>query len=358
MAMHLFKSKWSFWYLHTGGWLLYFIIDMYYTLGLDFYINRKISITLYFTFTYTIGFVLTAIMRYFYKRINIRTFTLFKVITYVFIISFLSAHLMVFALEVYKIVFTKYAFKVYLDSLDDYIAFIFRWMIPFLGWSMLYFSIKFLIAWNEQKEIAEIADTLAQNARLQMLKYQIDPEFLFKSLENIRDIIIKDKKSAKALITNLSEFLRYSLVSGNKSEAPLKSEIEAITNYLLIKNSEFDEELKTEFNISKSAEDFPVKYFSLHHIIEKLIKYKKSEINTQPELKITADIVEDLLHLNILFSPDSEEAFPDRKTVNNFINDVNELTDKDGSSNAENQKINISGGQGTIRIELIIKEKQ
>ena len=103
--------------------------------------------------------------------------------------------------------------------------------IPF-GWSILYFGIKYGNEWILEKERADKANLLAQSAQLQMLRYQLNPHFLFNSLNSIRALINEDQKASKEMVTELAEFLRYSLTSKDFANVPLREEIEAIQHYL------------------------------------------------------------------------------------------------------------------------------
>jgi len=106
-----------------------------------------------------------------------------------------------------------------------------------------------------------------------MLRYQLNPHFLFNSLNSIRALIDEDKRNAKNMITELSEFLRYSLISKNYSDVPLIDEIEAVKHYLSIEKKRFEEKLNIKIKIDPLAEDYPVLSFLIHPIIENAIKY-------------------------------------------------------------------------------------
>ncbi len=125
----------------------------------------------------------------------------------------------------------------------------------------------------EQKERAEKADLLAHKAQLQMLRYQLNPHFLFNALNSVRALIESNKNTAKDVITELSEFLRYSLISRNMSNVPLKDEIEAIKHYFTIQKIRYEERLEVNFDIKPDADEFPVLSFLVHPIIENAVKY-------------------------------------------------------------------------------------
>jgi len=143
----------------------------------------------------------------------------------------------------------------------------------FIGWSGLYFGIKFWIEWNEQREQTQKAHAFAQKAQLQMLRYQINPHFLFNSLNSIRALISENKKNAKGMITELAEYLRYSLLSQNLIEVPLNQEIQAIRHYYAIEKRRYENNLEINFRIDPNTEDLPIISFLIHPLVENAIKY-------------------------------------------------------------------------------------
>ncbi|MGD1007979.1 MAG: histidine kinase [Ignavibacteriaceae bacterium] len=82
-----------------------------------------------------------------------------------------------------------------------------------------------------QKEQIAKTKALADEAQLLMLRYQINPHFLFNSLNAIQSMVEKDKARAKEMIADLSDFFRYTLSKNNQTLVPLKEEIGAIQRY-------------------------------------------------------------------------------------------------------------------------------
>jgi hypothetical protein len=85
-------------------------------------------------------------------------------------------------------------------------------IIVITAWSGLYFGIKFFMDFQDEKKKSHEATMLAQKAQMEMLRYQLNPHFLFNSLNSIRALVGENTETAKNMITELSEFLRYSLL--------------------------------------------------------------------------------------------------------------------------------------------------
>jgi LytS/YehU family sensor histidine kinase len=143
----------------------------------------------------------------------------------------------------------------------------------FLSWSALYFGIKYWRGRQEQEQRAMRATALAQEAELKMLRYQINPHFLFNSLNSASALVREDPARAERMLGELSEFLRYSLVQSKVTTVPLKEELNAVRNYLDIEKIRFEDKLEVSFDIASAAENFPVPSFLIHPLVENALKY-------------------------------------------------------------------------------------
>jgi len=135
------------------------------------------------------------------------------------------------------------------------------------------FGIKYWRDWEDEKDRARKAAALVQRARLQLLRYQLNPHFLFNALNSVRALIQEDRKHAKEMITELSEFLRYSLIHRDHTDVPLREELDAIRHYLSIEKKRFEDKLQVKFNIDHEAEEYPILSFLIHPLVENAIKY-------------------------------------------------------------------------------------
>lgn len=131
----------------------------------------------------------------------------------------------------------------------------------------------------QQKEQIAKTKALADEAQLLMLRYQINPHFLFNSLNAIQSMVEKDKFRAKEMIADLSDFFRYTLSKNNQMLVPLKEEIEAIQKYLAIQKERFTGRLKIDYEIEDSSLKIMLPFFIIHPLIENAIKYGFSADN-------------------------------------------------------------------------------
>jgi two-component system LytT family sensor kinase len=288
-----------FWILNTLGWLVLLIL----TLTL-FYNERlgEYKAVIGVSITYAVGFVVTIGLRYLYMRFNYRKWSIAFTAFVILIVSAVVTHIW-FWLDVAASIYFLYGYdmRMYLlpNSLlmaESKVLSLFPILVT---WSTFYFSYKLWLDWSQQKERAEKADILAHKAQLQMLRYQLNPHFLFNSLNSIRALVEADKETAKVIITELSEFLRYSLISRNYSNVPLKDEIEAIKHYFAIQKIRYEERLEVNFDIQPEAEEYPVLSFLIYPVIENAVKYGM-ETSTMPlKIDLGAKVFNGTLIINV-----------------------------------------------------------
>ena len=248
------------------------------------------------------GFIVTALLRYFYQVVYRKSFTILTLTLIVSASSLLVGNVWFWGSSWFHYgLLHESTWRMWFQETPggDLIFGILRDSIIIAGWSSLYFAIKFWNDWNLQREMTKKANVLAQKAQLQMLRYQLNPHFLFNSLNSIRALITEDKQNAKAMITELSEFLRYSLVSKNYAEVPLSNELEAIRHYFAVEKIRYEDKLEVSFQIDPQAEDFPVISFLLHPLAENAIKYGMQTSSMPLRIQIRAKVFNGSLRLEI-----------------------------------------------------------
>jgi hypothetical protein len=156
--------------------------------------------------------------------------------------------------------------------------------------SFLYFGIEHWRRAAEQKEKARAATALAHQAQLQMLRYQLNPHFLFNALNMIRGMIVEDPGRSREMVTELADFLRYSL-DGKGGEGAVSDEILAVDSYLAIQRIRFDEQLDATVRVEDSALKVAVPCFLIHPLVENAVKYgmKTSAMPLRIRIEVTRD---------------------------------------------------------------------
>jgi len=167
-------------------------------------------------------------------------------------------------------------------------------MYLLLCWSGLYFGIKYYETLQAEREGALRASALAQEAQVKMLRYQLNPHFLFNTLNAISTLVLDNQgKVANQAIGRLSDFLRYTLDQDPMKKVTLRQELDALDLYLGIEKLRFGERLRLEFDIDDDVQQALVPSLILQPIVENSLKYAVAPREEGGRLRIEARQVED-----------------------------------------------------------------
>ncbi len=137
----------------------------------------------------------------------------------------------------------------------------------------LYYIIFYYRSFRTKLENEHRLKTLVKEAELKSLKYQINPHFIFNSLNSISSLTISNPEKAREMSTNLSTFLRKTLADNENQKIKLKDEVENIKLYLEIEKVRFGERLDFAMNISDRCEEHEIPNMILQPIVENAIKH-------------------------------------------------------------------------------------
>jgi two-component system LytT family sensor kinase len=143
-----------------------------------------------------------------------------------------------------------------------------------LCWSGLYYGIKLYEHLQLQREATLKQSALAQEAQLKMLRYQLNPHFLFNTLNAISTLVLDGQnRTANLAVSRLSEFLRYTLDQDPMKKVTLRQELDALNLYLGIEKLRFGDRLRLEFDVDERAESALVPSLLLQPLVENAMKY-------------------------------------------------------------------------------------
>jgi two-component system LytT family sensor kinase len=137
----------------------------------------------------------------------------------------------------------------------------------------MYHFISFYKHMEEKNTREEQLKKMLKEAELKALKAQLNPHFLFNSLNSISSLTISDPEGAREMLTQLSDFLRYSLKRKEETLLPLQEEIKNIQRYLEIEKVRFGDRLDCAFNIQQTCLEMPVPAMILQPLYENAIKH-------------------------------------------------------------------------------------
>ncbi len=153
--------------------------------------------------------------------------------------------------------------------------------------------------YRERELRASQLETRLAESRLQILKMQLHPHFLFNTLNTISELVYKDPDAAELMITNLSDLLRLSLETVGVQEVPLHKELDFLKKYLDIEQTRFHDRLQVRLDIDPQTLDASVPNMILQPLVENAIRHGIAPRASGGSVEIGAARENGSLHLRI-----------------------------------------------------------
>lgn len=154
------------------------------------------------------------------------------------------------------------------------------------------------LQYTKQQEAAFKAENLAKDVQLKMLRYQINPHFLFNVLNSIHALIDENTQKAKKLIVEMSEYYRYTL-SKQQHTITIREEMDAIVKYLEIQKIRFEERLEYEISVDNAVHSVFIPSFVIHLLIENAVKYGMKSNDQTLKIRLSASLMNHSLLLRV-----------------------------------------------------------
>ncbi len=168
------------------------------------------------------------------------------------------------------------------------------------AWSALYYAINFFLQVEEQADQLSRLEAQATSAQLAMLRYQLNPHFLFNTLNSISTLVLlKQTEQANAMLARLSSFLRHTLINEAGGKVTVVEEVETLKLYLDIERMRFEERLRTDFRIDPAAANALLPSLLLQPLVENAIKYAVSQLEEGAQIRIIAQIAGSMLRITV-----------------------------------------------------------
>jgi LytS/YehU family sensor histidine kinase len=168
------------------------------------------------------------------------------------------------------------------------------------AWSALYYAINFFLQVEEQNDQLMRLESQATSAQLAMLRYQLNPHFLFNTLNSISTLVLlKQTEPANAMLSRLSSFLRYTLVNEPTGRVTVAQEVETLKLYLDIELMRFEERLRTTFNIDPASEPALLPSLLLQPLVENALKSAVTPQESGAEITISTQLVGQNLRITV-----------------------------------------------------------
>jgi two-component system LytT family sensor kinase len=258
----------AFWILQSSGWAGYFFLRMLSVVS-NIELSKVWSYVLHTALLTAAGYSITLLMASAFRRL-IRMKPAYTWLGSIAIVAFAAAGFS--AIESWSI-----ATVVKPANLPEGLPLLGAILLTvslLIAWSALYYSINFFLLLEEQSDRLIRLESQASNAQLAMLRYQLNPHFLFNTLNSISTLVLlKQTDRANAMLSRLSSFLRYTLVNEPTGTVTIAQEIETLKLYLEIEKMRFEERLRTHFHIDPTVMRAQLPSLLLQPLIENAIKY-------------------------------------------------------------------------------------
>ena len=270
----------AFWILQSIGWSGYFLLR-----SLSGFANSMgwmwVVHTLLLTAT---GYSITLLMATLYRRLIVMR-ALWTVL--------ISGVTVVLAAAAFSFIETwSFATFVRPDSRPQGVEFLGAILLDFAllaAWSAMYYGINYYLLLEEEMDQRARLENQASSAQLAMLRYQLNPHFLFNTLNSISTLVLlKQTERANAMLARLSSFLRYTLANEPTAQVTLAQEVETLKLYLEIEKMRFEDRLRPHFRIEADTIGARLPSLLLQPVVENAIKYAVTPSEEGADIWITA----------------------------------------------------------------------
>ena len=348
--INLKKKNRLFWVLQISGWLLFLILSL-----MAYWTRAMLTPALAERYAtgMAAGFLVTLALRYVYRRVRTRDLSVLSLSLAILLSCFLGLNVLIWLWSLLRVPFLGWAALKPAPTFSLYLYKLAWWFVPIIGWSALYFGVNFWQEWMARKEQTERDQALAQAAQLQMLRYRMNPHFLFNALNSIRALIAEDRTAAKRMVTELSEFLRYSLVSKNYKNVPFKDELESVRHFFNIQKVRYENKLNVSFHIDPAVDDFPIVSFLLHPLAENAVRYGMRTSPLPLNIQVKAEACPEGLQVDISNSGSWVEP-SEQKTSSGLAQGLDYVRRCLAEAYPENHRFEIFEKENAVHARLVI----
>lgn len=341
----MLNKKKLYWISQIVGWLVYVLIAGFFNLLK----NNELNIELIFSLLsiYLIGITVSHVYRTMIVQLNWMRYSITNLVPRI-LIGVIVFGTIVYILQtiVLDILITN---TFYQFSFADAFPKIINWALLYLLWSLLYFLFHFIKNYKKE-EIKNLKWKATKNEiELNKIKSQLNPHFIFNSMNSIRALIDENPILAKDAITQLSNVLRNSLLMGKKKLIPLSEELKLVNDYLNLEKTRFEERLLIEKKIDKATESFLVPPLMIQTLVENGIKHGTSQLPNGGKLEINTSLKNNSLVITI-YNDGIYDENQQSETGFGLINTRQRLQ----LLYEDNARFKISNEEGKVKTELII----
>jgi len=290
----------AFWLLQTAGWSGYFILR-----SLSGFANSMGAMWIIHTALLTAtGYSLTLLLASLFRRLIAMRPALTLLLS---LLAVALASAAFSAIETWS-----YATFLKPDARPigvEYLGAILLNFALLAAWAALYYGINYFLLLEGEIKQREKLESQASTAQLAMLRYQLNPHFLFNTLNSISTLVLlRQTERANAMLARLSSFLRYTLVNESTAKVTLAQEVETLKLYLEIEKMRFEDRLRPHFRIESETIGSKLPSLLLQPLIENAIKYAVTASENGADIWVTATREGQSVRLEVADNGDGDGA--------------------------------------------------
>lgn len=284
------SKKRLYWSLQLGGWALYAIIQVAFSLAT----SGKAEHSLFLAAEALLCLALTHAYRTLIVRARWMSLSLPRLIPRV------ACSLVGLSLLLY---FLRLLVSVPLGLFNARVAFSpvnmlglsATFMIIFFSWTVFYFIYHYIESYNKSLRL----EASLKETELNALKTQLNPHFIFNALNSIRALVDENPDKSKQAINQLSNILRNLLVREKRGLTLFSDELKIVNDYLGLESIRFEERLRVEWDIDPESNDFLVPPLMIQTLVENGIKHGISKLSAGGLIRVETRVEGDFLKINI-----------------------------------------------------------
>ena len=266
-----------YWLCQISGWSFFVLVNLLFN-------TPSLKILFNYLFLLVVGIALTHAYRYFILQFKILKL---KIVYQLFFIAVSSLML--------SVIFCVAGSVFFVLSLEEVI----NGIVPFLFWSIIYFGFHYLENYKKT-EIQNLRwEAASKDIELNKLKSQLNPHFMFNSMNSIRALIDENPAKAKEAVTQLSNILRNTLLMNKNKEIVLEEELRIVKDYLDLEQIRYEERLRYDMEIDPSSVTKLVPPLIIQAQVENAIKHGISKIPGGGLVKVKTKIQDNILFIEV-----------------------------------------------------------
>ncbi len=290
--MKLKNKKFLYWIIQVSGWTLYVALAATYNYLQDRLTDDSVIIMV---LIFLLGITLTHIYRNVIVRLKWLELSIQRMLPRIFLAAILYG--LVFYLVEASVI--KIALQSSIFYLEGFLSQLLNWFLICCLWSFSYLAFHFFNIYRKE-EIKNLRwEATSNEVELSNLKSQLNPHFMFNSMNSIRALIDENPEAAKKAITRLSNILRSTLLMGKKKFVWLKEEMHVVGDYLLLEGVRHEERLRVHYDLEEGALQCFIPPLMVQTIVENAIKHGISQLPQGGDLRVEAVIRNENLIITI-----------------------------------------------------------